>query len=122
MADADLVQGLGNYKKMWYGGGCSQPENRLEKAEHPERTCRKRSQERSFSAWSPKLDIFSPELFPIYSLIPSYQINKPIHLTIKVPIKNKLTTLARVSRTRTPKLEYRFYFCMPFTPWLNFTL
>lgn len=87
LADADLGQGLGNYKKTWYGEDCSQPENRLEKAEHPEKTCRKRSQERRFSPWPPKLFIFSPELFPTCSLIPFSLIIKSIHLTTEVPKK-----------------------------------
>lgn len=113
LADADLGQGPGNCRKTCCGGGCSQPENRLEKAEHPETTCRKRSYEGPFSSWRPKQYSFSPKLSPICSLTPFYLIIKPTHLSIKVPTKKKLTTLARVSRTRTPKYNVNLTLVCP---------
>lgn len=61
LADADPEQELGNYKKMWYGGGCSQPESRLEMEEHPERTCKKKAYERWFRLGPSKYNRY---LFP----------------------------------------------------------
>lgn len=57
--------------------------------------------------------IFFPKLSPICSF---YLIMKPIHLTIKVPIKIKLATLARVSRAKHTKIQHKSYFYMRFPP------